>query len=203
MCEDRVLGHRGQADVAVRGQRVIDGHERTQRLATHGPQPHAVGGGGRTRHPHVDSAVADRAHDVRRAQHLGADLDVGVAVAHRAHQRRNGLVPGAGAVGDAQPPGLAAPGSPRPVPHLRQGGQGRGALLLHDPAGVRDAHRTRGALEQPHVELRLELADLSAQRRLGDPQLLGRAREVELRGDREEGAQQPRLWLHRPDATHP
>ena len=45
-------------------------------------------------------------------------------------------------------------------------------------------------------ESRLELLDLRGQRLLGDEQPLGRAGEVQLLGDRDERAQQPRVEIH-------
>jgi hypothetical protein len=59
-----------------------------------------------------------------------------------------------------------------------------------------EPHLARGALEQPRAEPGLELADLARERLLGEQETLRRPREVELLGDRDEGAQQARVEIH-------
>ena len=56
-------------------------------------------------------------------------------------------------------------------------------------AGLGQAHMARGALDQRHPDLVLELADLLRQRRLGDVLGRRRAREVQFLGQRNEVAQ--------------
>ena len=52
--------------------------------------------------------------------------------------------------------------------------------------------------QQPDAQLRLELPDLSTQRRLRDVQPLGRPGEVQLVGHRQEIPQQPIIGVHLP-----
>src|SRR5437879_4044735 len=55
--------------------------------------------------------------------------------------------------------------------------------ILEEPlAGIRQPHPPLGPIEEPDAELLLELADLFAQRRLGDVQSLGGPTEVQLLG---------------------
>jgi hypothetical protein len=53
-----------------------------------------------------------------------------------------------------------------------------------------------GALEQPHADLALEPGDLLAERGLAHVQAGRRAAEVQLVGERDERAQQPRVERH-------
>ena len=56
-------------------------------------------------------------------------------------------------------------------------------------AGGGEGDRPRGAVDELHAELALELLDLPAQRRLGHVQALGGAPEVQLLGDGDETGQ--------------
>ena len=58
-----------------------------------------------------------------------------------------------------------------------------------DLAGVGQRHVAGGALHQRQPDLVLEPADLLRQRGLGDVLALGRAREVQLLGERDQVAQ--------------
>lgn len=59
------------------------------------------------------------------------------------------------------------------------------------------AHALSVAIEERQAKLALETANLLTQRRLGDDQPLGGAREMELLGDRDEIAQMPRFHCRR------
>ena len=65
------------------------------------------------------------------------------------------------------------------------------------PAGRREAHHARGAVEQAAAELLLHLADQDAQAGLGDVRLLGRAREVVDARHLQEGAHLARAQVHK------
>ena len=69
-------------------------------------------------------------------------------------------------------------------------GQQNAARALRD-AGARggEEHAGRGALDQDDAELRLELADLHAHRRLGDLAARGGLAEMQRLGERREVAQ--------------
>ena len=79
----------------------------------------------------------------------------------------------------------------------------RGVGRLDRGPGRREHVRSRvgqldvraGPVEQPHAELALEPGDLLAEGRLGDVQALGGAAEVELVGERDERAQEPRVGV--------
>ena len=51
-------------------------------------------------------------------------------------------------------------------------------------------------MQELSAELRFELLDLTAERRLGNPELLGRATEAALGGDRHEVTQMTELHAH-------
>ena len=68
-------------------------------------------------------------------------------------------------------------------------GQDLPRLRQQHRAGGGQLHAAAVALEQRHAQLRLELADLLTQRRLGDVQTLGRTPEVRLLRDRDEVAE--------------
>jgi hypothetical protein len=70
-----------------------------------------------------------------------------------------------------------------------RGDEHRGAGLGQLDAGAR-------AVEQRHAELALEPGDLLAQGRLGDVQALGGTTEVQLVGEHDERAQEPRIARH-------
>ena len=83
------------------------------------------------------------------------------------------------------------------------GSRGSTQATLDHPPGVGEERATRlgeldaaptpAAVQQACADLFLELPDLLAQGRLGDPQPLGRAPEVELLGDRQEVADPPEV----------
>ena len=60
---------------------------------------------------------------------------------------------------------------------------------IDQPARIGQLDRPRAAVEQRQAELLLERADLVAQRRRRDMQLLGRLGEAQMAGDRLEGFQ--------------
>lgn len=70
-------------------------------------------------------------------------------------------------------------------------GQHLAGLVEEQPAGVGEFDAAVGALEQARTDFLLQRLDLLAQRRLGDPQALGGAAEVQLLGDGDEIAQVP------------
>src|SRR3954451_9931147 len=59
-------------------------------------------------------------------------------------------------------------------------------LLEQRPSGDGEHDAARRAVEQPHAELLLELADLLADRGLGDVEAIRRTAEVQLLRDRDE-----------------
>jgi hypothetical protein len=120
---------------------------------------------------HVGMGAAPVGDDV--AQHLGE------------RQRRREA--------DAQLPHLAARDALQLLRQRLRGREQRARTGQQRVAGIGERHRTPRALEQPHAQLRLQRADLLAQRRLGDVQALGGAREVQLLGDGDEIAQVTQL----------
>ena len=66
-------------------------------------------------------------------------------------------------------------------------------LLQENATRLGQLHVPTRAVQQCHIHLLLELADLQAQRRLGDVQALGRPREVEFLGDGDEVAEVARV----------
>jgi hypothetical protein len=80
-------------------------------------------------------------------------------------------------------------------PHRSRKEVPRLAVAQHAAARLGELHAARLAHEHGHAELGLEVADALGQRRLGDVQLLGGAREVARPRGREE-----RIELQRRDA---
>jgi len=68
-------------------------------------------------------------------------------------------------------------------------GQQLAGMRVEEAAGLGELERPAAALEQQHPQVILQLLDLPGQRRLGDVQALGRAREVQLLGDGNEVTQ--------------
>jgi len=62
--------------------------------------------------------------------------------------------------------------------------------------GFGELDMPRGAFEQSHLKCRLELLDRAGQRRLGDQELLGRARERPLPRDSGERPEMTQLDIH-------
>jgi hypothetical protein len=67
-----------------------------------------------------------------------------------------------------------------------EAGEHLARLLGEDASGLGRGHAAARALEELHAELLLEPPDRLRQRRLGDPQPLGRPVEVQLLDDRQE-----------------
>ena len=110
--------------------------------------------------------------------------------------RAEGLV--AGHRGVAQPycPGDARPGEAGAFGGAFECAEGERCLLEERPAGRGERNLAAGADEQVGAERVLELANLVAQRRLGDVEARGCAAEVQLLRDGQEVAQQPRFEIH-------
>jgi hypothetical protein len=70
-------------------------------------------------------------------------------------------------------------------------------------AGRSEAAALGGAVQQAYAEGVLQALDLTAQGRLGDPQLLSRAGEVQVLGDDREVPDQPQVQVSRHTPTVP
>ncbi len=77
--------------------------------------------------------------------------------------------------------------------HPRQNMHG---MFVEQPSGLGQPQGPGVAVEQLDADLVLELADLAAQRRLGDVEDLGRAGEVPLIGDGDEVAKVAQFHNH-------
>jgi len=73
--------------------------------------------------------------------------------------------------------------------------EGGARVRQQQRSGLGQGDAARRALEQPGVQPRLKLPDLRRQRLLGERQALRRPREVQLRGDRDEGTQQASVQI--------
>src|SRR6185312_3766264 len=139
--------------------------------------------------------VADQRSPVRLGD---GDLDLRPVARERLEQRRRATPAGTRRDPEAdaanQPRREIAAGRSR---SLR--GHQRGARPVEEElAGLGQIHAARVALEQTDAELALEPADLRRQSGLGDPELLGRAREAALLRDRDEVSKVTELhvrWL--------
>ena len=117
----------------------------------------------------------------------------GCALAQPREQRRADLVAGGGRAAEPQRAEHAAPG-PRRVGERRVDRRQRGAAVGEQPPpGLGQLDVAGRAHEQLDAELGLELPDRLAERRRGHVQPVGRAREAELLGDRDEVPQMAQL----------
>ncbi len=174
------------SEIDSRRERVPCRHGQHERLFEDGFPRHVLKVGHRPHEGDIRVTPAQRVRlfdDRKPAQqdfHGGKTLPVG---AQDGRQQRVGRVL---EEADREPAGLAAMcalrlddrtlGSAQDLPRLRQENATR-LGQLHVPARP---------VQQRHIHLLLELADLQAQRRLGDVQALGRPREVEFLGDGDE-----------------
>ena len=86
------------------------------------------------------------------------------------------------------------------APQLVGGAQQRRSALEQELARLGQLELMRGAVQQLDPELLFEQPHLAAERRLGDVQPLGRAREVSLPRDRDEVLQPTKIG-HRTDRS--
>ena len=148
------------------------------------------------RPPHHRQVGVAGAHAARRVG------EVEVAYGHRhvravggerAQDARRDVERGGGEQPDGQLAGLPGRRPARRAQRVVHAGQQRRRGLEQRPPRGREVDAACGALQQPRPDAQLELADLRAQRGLREVEPLGRAREVELLGDRDERAQVPEL----------
>jgi hypothetical protein len=179
------------ADGARRAGVVGEPHE--QLVLEEGEEAQAVDRPDAVHDRDVEAAGQQLRHEVPALRLVPLDPPRRVVAADRASERRG--QPVTADRGDAHPqrrPGLGADRA------------GRGDRLLEDRDGDADtavellARRrqhdaARGAVEQADAELGLQPQDPLAERRLRHVELLGRAPEVQLLGDRHERRQQPRV----------
>jgi hypothetical protein len=146
---------------------------------------------GQARNGEVDPAVSHAFEQVARAARLERDADSrrhrGEAAQQPGHRHRDG-------VGEVADPKAAD----RPLVGLPRGALGdvclyedAPRLVEHRGAGVGERDAAMVAVEQPDAQLRLELAHLLADGRLGDVQALGGPPEVQFFCDGHEVAEMP------------
>ena len=93
-------------------------------------------------------------------------------------------------------PQQAAVGAPqqlRPLAERADRAEYRAAIPEQLLAFAGEHQPAPDAVEQPHAELLLEVADLAGQGRLGDPQAQGRLRDRSLLGHGDERSQVPQV----------
>jgi hypothetical protein len=126
----------------------------------------------------IDDPGLDGPKLLHRVQCLDVDTDVGLPFAEATQDMWDRHVAGPGGTGDRKSITLA---SERPT-----GGEHR-AVNLHEhlahvlqkePPGARQPHPPFAAIEQPDLDLFLQLFDLLTERRLRDVEALGGATEV-------------------------
>jgi hypothetical protein len=141
----------------------------------------------------VEPAAEQLAAEVAGRGLRGVDLDAGMELAQPREQRGPQLMAGRGRAPEPQRAEHAAARARRArercVDRLQRGS----AVGQQPPARLGELHVARRADEQLDAELVLELADRRAQRRRGHVQAIGRPREVQLLGDRDEIAQVAQL----------
>jgi hypothetical protein len=141
----------------------------------------------------MDAPVQQRRLLLERQHFVQQHLHARMLGMKPAQGRRQQQVHGRADIADADPADLAAPDPTRPGDGLLQlGDQGR-RLGLEKLAGLGQAQRPAAAFQQLQAQLVLQLADLLAQRRLGDMQAQGGAAEIQLLGHRQEVAEMTQL----------
>ena len=182
------------------GERVVAAQQHALALVADHVGLEPVARGRAAHEPGVERPFAHGVEDVRGGHDAGADLELRDLVRHRLEQPGRRLVARAGAVAEddaaALARGEALHGAPQIVGRVEQAG----SALEQEPPGVGQRDLVRRAPQQLDAELALEQAHLPAQRRLGDVQALGRAREVALGRHGDEVAQPAQLG-HGPDAS--
>lgn len=153
----------------------------------------AVEGLGHAADHHVDGPGLERADLIGRGELPQRHPDLGVVEAEAPEQRQQQVVQAAVHEPDPQVPGLA-PGRPAQRPGcLVQLVEQVVGVVQQTPSGGGEAQWPGAAIQQLDPQLTLQLAQLLAQRRLGDVQPRGRAADVQLLRRRDEVAQVSKL----------
>ncbi|KAG1392470.1 hypothetical protein G6F59_014589 [Rhizopus arrhizus] len=116
---------------------------------------------------------------LRQRRHLRqAHFHLGIGAAQLADQFRHEAIQGRRHKADAEPAPLRLAQASRAFQHFLQAGGQQPRLLQQKAPGFGQPQGTGGAFEQLHAQFFLELADLTAERRLGDVQPGGGTREA-------------------------
>lgn len=150
--------------------------------------------------PQIDRTLFHAGDDFCDRLDRCGDRDPRMALRQRMQQLRRRLIAGTGAVRDHDFAALARPVGSDAAPQLVGRAQQRRSALEQEFARLGQLELVRGPVQQVDSELLLEQPHLAAQRRLGDVQPLGRAREVSFLRDRDE-VLQPTEIGHRTDAS--
>lgn len=181
--------------LGLSGERVVGAHGHAARI---GPQRQRLQAGPVERPNHygyVGDAVAHAAGGVGDLAESHLELDLGVPLAEERQRGPHRLV--VGGHHKTQREGLGALPGGAGGGHRAIGAAEHGTgVLEHGLAGRRELHLAGGALEQLLAHPVLQLADLGAERLLGEVQPVGRPREVELLRHGHEGTQVPQLDAH-------
>ncbi|GAA3148461.1 hypothetical protein GCM10020001_084800 [Nonomuraea salmonea] len=188
-----VADHRQPVEVVGRerpaepGQPVPGGHDGAQRLAEDDP---GVERGDVERRPgetEVELAAQQAVHLPRGHPFVQDDVDVGELLGQAAQQRAEHADGRDG--GEPEPHGARrAAGDPaRPVARGVDQREHAPGVLQEAAPGVGEHDAAVVTLQQGHADGAFELLDVPAERRLRHAQAVGRAAEVQLFGDRDEG----------------
>ena len=178
--DEGVGGELGQRDRGAAGEAVAAREGRESLFASEDLDLEVGLTRAQARERHVHRA-GDHPGYVAELQLLDEDLDVRASL--RIGVEDGGQQAGPGRAGEADDEAILGPGR-------RQGplglAQGSPALTQQRDTGLGELDATAGANQQRDADLRLQTADLLAERGLGDMQSLGRTAEVQLLRDRNE-----------------
>src|ERR687895_97240 len=150
-----------------------------------------------TRRPHdaeLELALGDELDDALRVEDRQGDLDAGVAEVELAEEQRYDAASGAGRGADPDRAGELAVGlGDDLVDELLLESEQPLCAPVQAPPGLRWLNATPGAVEELPAETLLERADLLADSRLREPELLGGAREALALDHRAKGRELPRV----------
>jgi hypothetical protein len=165
---------------------------RDQRVGVHrlGPQPPVRVGGRAVQDPEIDPPLAERLRLLHGVHLEQREPDVRQVHAEEAeHVRQDAGVDRRLDEPHAEPPDLPPGGALGRAPRALRLGERQACFREEGEAGGGELHAARDAREERRADVALEVADLPAQRRLGDVQARRRAAEVQLLGDGDEVAQ--------------
>lgn len=190
-----LAGEGGGRESATAGERMVGGKEGDARLAEERQGGEAGGGEGLPDETDVTETGADASGGVVEGGVAQGDGNIGPLGGEVAEQARGELEERGGE--QAKRERASTDGGEADV---GDGGieaaEGRGQLALEAAAGGGEADGTGGAFKEGEAEFLFELADLGAESLLGQVEVGGGAREIELSGQDEKGAEVAEFDIH-------
>ena len=195
--DDRQAGHDRGGDPAGQRHAIARGH-RHELVVQQGRHVEAAAARGQCHQADIQRVVLHALHDVRGVAGGDRDLQLRQAAAKVAQQRRQAEDRRRGAGAETHAPHLAAPESRQRLEQRRHRAVDPGCMVQKFAARRRRHRAAAHPLQQANAQALLELADLLADRRLGQVELGGRGREGAQPHDLGEGMDMIEI-----EAAHP